>query len=117
MILKLHTLTLALFSVLIMNAQTIQRRCASFEHLQLQLSQNPRMAVQMQAIEDFTRTHVNIQNVNLRGTPVYNIPVVVHVLWNTTAQNISDAQVQSQIDVLNKDYQLLNADTASVPTA
>lgn len=34
------------------------------------------------------------------------IPVVVHILHNTTAQNISDAQVQSQIDVLNKAFDL-----------
>ena len=32
------------------------------------------------------------------------IPVVVHVLYNTAAQNISDAQIQSQIDVLNADF-------------
>ena len=34
------------------------------------------------------------------------IPVVVHVLHNTTAQNISDAQIQSQIDVLNTAFDL-----------
>lgn len=115
----LHTLTIALFSVLITNAQTVQRRCASFEHLQHQLANDPDMRQRMQNIEEFTRSYVN-QNQSsmmMRGTPVYTIPVVVHVLWNTTAQNISDAQIQSQIDALNRDYQLLNADTASVPAA
>ena len=38
------------------------------------------------------------------------IPVVVHVLWNTLEQNISDAQVQSQIDVLNEDFSARNRD-------
>ena len=51
---------------------------------------------------------------NLR-TGVVRIPVVVHVVWNTAAQNISDAQIQSQLDVLNADYRKLNADSASVP--
>lgn len=32
------------------------------------------------------------------------------MLWNTADQNISDLQIQSQIDVLNRDYQLLNSD-------
>ena len=32
------------------------------------------------------------------------IPVVVHVVWNTDAQNISDEQVHSQIEVLNQDF-------------
>jgi Pregnancy-associated plasma protein-A/Secretion system C-terminal sorting domain/Bacterial pre-peptidase C-terminal domain/Fibronectin type III domain len=108
----IHTLTLALFSVLIVHAQ---RKCASFEHLQQQLASNPQMATQLEAIEQFTRTHQNSSTIALRGTPVYNIPVVVHVLWNTSAQNISDAQIQSQIDVLNLDYQLLNSDTGLVP--
>lgn len=38
------------------------------------------------------------------------IPVVVHVLYNTADQNISDAQVQSQIDVLNEDFSATNND-------
>ncbi len=43
------------------------------------------------------------------------IPVVVHVLWKTSAENISDAQVQSQIDVLNEDFGRINADTINTP--
>ena len=37
-------------------------------------------------------------------TGLIRIPVVVHVVWNTTVQNISDAQINSQIDVLNEDF-------------
>jgi hypothetical protein len=45
------------------------------------------------------------------------IPVVVHVVYNTAQQNISDAQIQSQIDVLNQDYRMINSDLSSVPNA
>jgi hypothetical protein len=45
------------------------------------------------------------------------IPVVVHVLWHTAAENISNAQIQSQIDVLNEDFRRLNADAATTPAA
>lgn len=45
------------------------------------------------------------------------IPVVVHVVWHTAAENISDAQIASQIDVLNEDFRRLNADAASTPAA
>lgn len=45
------------------------------------------------------------------------IPVVVHVIHNTSAQNISDAQIQSQIQVLNEDFRRMNADAASTPAA
>ena len=43
------------------------------------------------------------------------IPVVVHVLYNNAAQNISDEQIISQINSLNKDYRRQNADTANTP--
>ena len=49
-------------------------------------------------------------------TGVVRIPVVVHVVWNTTAQNVSDAQIQSQIAVLTADFRRTNADAGSVPT-
>lgn len=38
------------------------------------------------------------------STSEYEIPVVVHVLYRTASENISTAQIQSQIDVLNEDY-------------
>lgn len=44
-----------------------------------------------------------------------NIPVVIHILYNNAAQNISDAQILSQIDVLNKDFRMQNEDAATVP--
>ena len=38
-------------------------------------------------------------------TYVFNIPVVVHVIMNTSGQgNITNAKVQSQIDILNEDF-------------
>jgi len=45
------------------------------------------------------------------------IPVVVHVVHHTAAENISDAQIISQIDVLNHDYRRTNADVGTVPAA
>ena len=43
------------------------------------------------------------------------IPVVIHVLYNNSAQNISDEQILSQIKSLNEDYRRLNADTIFTP--
>ncbi|GAA4333892.1 pre-peptidase C-terminal domain-containing protein [Flaviaesturariibacter amylovorans] len=95
-----------------------QRKCASHEHLQQQVARDPQMQNNLESIERFTQAKAgNVSHSTLRGTPVYTIPVVVHVLWNTSAQNISDAQIQSQIDVLNRDFQLNNADTSLVPAA
>ena len=45
------------------------------------------------------------------------IPVVVHVVYKTAAQNVSDAQIKSQIDVLNADFRKKNSDVSTVPAA
>ncbi len=45
---------------------------------------------------------------------VYTIPVVFHVLHNGGAENISREQILSALVVMNRDYAMLNADTASV---
>jgi hypothetical protein len=37
-------------------------------------------------------------------------------LYRTTTENISLAQIQSQIDVLNKDFNAANSDFNQVPT-
>ncbi|MEX1189957.1 MAG: M43 family zinc metalloprotease [Bacteroidia bacterium] len=44
------------------------------------------------------------------------IPVVVHVVYRTADENISNAQIQSQIDVLNEDFGRSNADASQTPT-
>jgi hypothetical protein len=43
------------------------------------------------------------------------IPVVVHVIHRGGSENISDAQIRSQIDVLNRDFRMTNPDVANVP--
>ncbi len=46
---------------------------------------------------------------------VITIPVVIHLLYNSDQQNISNQQILSQIDVLNKDYRRQNADAKNTP--
>jgi hypothetical protein len=41
--------------------------------------------------------------------------VVVHVVFNTAAENISAAQINSQIKALNRDYRLKNTDVKNTP--
>lgn len=99
------------------SAQQAHRNCASHEHYLQQMADHPEMVWERQRIEQFTESYTREQG-NMKTTAaIYNIPVVVHVLYNTSAQNISDAQILSQIDVLNKDFQKLNSDAGLVPSA
>jgi hypothetical protein len=89
-----------------------KRGCASQEVLAAQMKVDPTLALKMNEIEAFTQK--TISTARLVNGKV-QIPVVVNVLYRTTAENISLAQIQSQIDVLNKDFNAANSDFNSVP--
>ncbi|MGE5520650.1 MAG: zinc metalloprotease [Candidatus Dadabacteria bacterium] len=92
------------------------RTCASNDVLQAQLAADPSLEQKMNDIENFTkRVIASREYLRLSTTGTLNIPVIVHVLYNTNRENISDGQIQSQIDVLNADYNLLNKDNTNVP--
>lgn len=64
-----------------------------------------------------------LQNQQQSGNPeiVYTIPTVVHVIHNSTegigqGRNISNARIQSQINILNADFRKTNSDIGSVPS-
>ncbi len=92
------------------------RACASQEVLSRQLSEDPGLAERMQQIESFTQQHLNSGSYRLLANGSIQIPVVVNVLYRTAAENISTAQIQSQIDVLNRDFNATNTDFNLVPT-
>ena len=43
------------------------------------------------------------------------IPVVFHIVYNTSSQNISDQQILSQLEVINDDFNRTNFDAFNVP--
>lgn len=56
---------------------------------------------------------------NQRAAASRVIPTVVHIIYSNPADpdNISDAQVMSQIDILNEDFGRTNPDTTNTPAA
>lgn len=95
-----------LCGVLSSNAQTTQYTCASAEYLKSLDQQFPGLQANVEKITE----HANYRS---RGTTV-TIPVVFHVVYNTTQQNLADAYLTSQIDMLNQCYARTNADTQSM---
>lgn len=53
-------------------------------------------------------------NPSLKRGVVYKIPVVFHILHSNGDENISKEQIVNQMDILNKDFSLLNADAKNV---
>ena len=89
------------------------RGCASHSVYEEQLKNDPDLANRMQQIEDLTANAIS-QGRLVNGR--IEIPVVVNVLYKTNSENISLTQIQSQIDVLNEDFNATNSDFNQVPS-
>jgi hypothetical protein len=76
------------------------------------LEQYPEFRLRQGQLEHATAARV-ASGVARKGT--VTIPVVVHVVYNAASENISTAQVTSQIDALNRDYAARNTDRKKVP--
>jgi len=104
-----------------------QTTCASELNLPLIQQNNPSMYQRIMALEQHTQNYINSVNNGNNAARLTNpnatiiIPIVVHVLHRGEAigvgRNITDAQIQSQIDVLNEDFRRLNADAINTPVA
>jgi hypothetical protein len=113
---KLFTLSfLFSFTFSFVKAQEID--CGTMANLEYLKAQDPQLENKMlqneQALQHYIKTHSNIKS--RKGT-IITIPVVVHVVYANPSENISAAQVLSQIAILNKDYRKSNADTSAIPS-
>ncbi|MFM2230175.1 MAG: hypothetical protein RL607_1433 [Bacteroidota bacterium] len=97
------------------SSQNAKRACASNDVLMRQISEDPSLLNRMEAIERFTDEYQKNPNAYRLVNGKIEIPVVVNVLYRTAAENISLTQIQSQIDVLNQDYNATNSDYSQVP--
>lgn len=109
---KKTALFLCALMLIAFGSQAQHRTCASHDvHLSM-LQNDPQYAVNRDAIEKQTERFVS-QGKSLRG--VKTIPIVFHVVYRTAAENISDAQIMSQLTILNNDFRKLNADWLNTP--
>ncbi|MDC0201700.1 zinc metalloprotease, partial [Flavobacteriales bacterium] len=86
------------------------------EHLEFLKSQDPLLEERMQKNENNLQRWIDNQPESSNPT-IITIPVVVHVVYYNSNENISTAQVQSQIDILNEDFRRLNSDASNTPSA
>ena len=106
-----RSLLLTFLVFLIASKISAQKVCASQELLNQQMAADPEFAKKVKKAERSFDAYISRlkQSNKIAGASI-TIPVVVHVVYKSTAENISDAQVQSQIDVLNEDYSATNTD-------
>ena len=90
----------------------MRRQCGTMQvHFRL-LEMDPGFRARQSALEQATARRMAIAPAKWK---VVTIPTVVHVVYHTGAENISAAQVNSQIKALNRDYRKKNPDRTKVP--
>ena len=100
---------------LIFTLPAYSQTCRSAEYRAAQLQANPRLLQRMAVVTG--ESSPGASNLNNSSTvSLITIPVVVHVVYHSDAENISDAQIKSQIEVLNADFEKRNGDTTAIPS-
>ena len=92
-----------------------KRSCGAMIHHEILMETDPDYRQRRLSIEIASREYETDSARARAAFDVITIPVVVHVVYNTNAENISDAQIESQIRILNEDYRKQNADISKIP--
>jgi PKD repeat protein len=104
----------SIFFSLAAHSQSIQR-CATDEMYALEAAANPQREALRAETEAQIQRLIRAQQAQ-SGTEsvVHQIPVVFHVMYYDQGDNITDAQIQSALNILNQDMRRLNPDTANL---
>jgi Pregnancy-associated plasma protein-A/Secretion system C-terminal sorting domain len=100
----------------LLNAQAPER-CHSHAYHQQQLAQHPELALQEAEINRAAEHFANDNPNGFESRAVVTIPVIFHVVYQNSTENISSARILEQLQVLNEDYRKLNSDHVNVPAA
>ena len=92
-----------------------QERCGTTDYLHFLEHNHPKIMDEKITLEKSIQKWIQ-DNTNYQLKSIITVPVVVHVVYNSPQQNISDQQIQSQITVLNNDYRRTNIDTIMTPS-
>jgi hypothetical protein len=91
------------------------RQCGAQQVNERLTEQDPDLRAKQLRIEHDCRRAIEQGTAQRVWRKLVTLPVVVNVVWKTDEENISDAQVESQIEVLNRDYRGTNPDRENVP--
>ena len=95
-------------------AAPVIRTCGTMQVHQRLLRSDPEYR-RLRIVSENHHFEFRMRRSMIARTGVTRIPVVVHVVHKTPAQDISDAQIKSQIDVLNRDFRKTNGDLNKIP--
>ena len=92
-----------------------RRQCAAMQEYERLLEESPSFRNNQRRAEEFTSRAITSGEAEKAVRTLITIPTVVHVVYKKPKENISLAQIRSQITALNKDYRATNPDKSKVP--
>lgn len=104
----------ALTAAFVSHAQS--HRCGTMDVHNRLLQTDNNYGLMREVIDQHIQHFQSTQSEHDVNRVVYTIPVVFHVVYQNATENISDAQLLSQIDVLNDDFRRLNSNFSSTPS-
>jgi hypothetical protein len=96
------------------NALQAQKGCTSTIYRQERLSQDIQLKERYQQIEQHAEQLISSRGQGMEE--IIRIPVVIHILYHSASEKMTDAQVMSQIAALNTCFRRTNADTINTPS-
>ena len=88
-----------------------QEPCGADEYNRSLIEQNPK---KYQQIEERLQQEIIARRNSLGDDPLsinVTLPIVIHIVWNDSVENLHDSIIYQQIEVINRDFNLLNTDT------
>jgi PKD repeat protein len=86
-------------------------KCLTPEMNKLAEEKDPSIKERRAALAEFTKEYIARKD---KSEEIYIIPVVFHVVHDNGPENISKAQIEDAIRVINDDYRKMSADTSDI---
>jgi len=111
-------LSFLVFAIHANNVKLVEtEKCGTDILHQQKLANDPSYANRLAEIEAHTQQVIQAaQNNKTANLEVITIPVVFHVLYNNSAENVGEEQLLSQLQVLNEDFRLQNSNINTLPS-
>jgi len=94
---------------------TAQLHCVTADYTRIQVGQDVNQAAAIQQAESFIQRVIASPSTSRLENGIIKIPVVIHNLYHTSDQKITNEQAIAQLDLLNKAFRRKNADTVKTP--
>jgi hypothetical protein len=92
----------------------LRRNCGAMAAHMMLLEKYPAFRANQMRLEGATARRREMRY-DAKTAKLITIKTIVHVVYKTAEQNISDAQIKSQIATLNRDFRAKNPDKSKVP--